>query len=194
MTDIYISVDIEADGPIPGDYSMTQLGACVVDSTQLNFKRNLKPISDRFVPRANKVSGLNRDWLIRHGDNPKKVMREFRDWVGQVSGDKHPVFVAFNATFDWMFTHWYFEHFGVDDPFGISGLDIKAFYMALIGSSSWSETSKKNILPMFKGSSPHTHDALDDAIEQAELFKNLFNFGQHSFFRDARNSVFSGRG
>ena len=27
--DLYFSVDIEADGPIPGPYSMVSLGACV---------------------------------------------------------------------------------------------------------------------------------------------------------------------
>ena len=29
-SEIYFSVDIEANGPIPGEFSMTSLGACVV--------------------------------------------------------------------------------------------------------------------------------------------------------------------
>ncbi len=32
MTEIYVSVDIEADGPIPGDYSMLSLGSAAYDS------------------------------------------------------------------------------------------------------------------------------------------------------------------
>ena len=47
----YIMVDIEANGPIPGDYSMTSLGAVIVDEKLDNlFKMNLKPISEKFDP------------------------------------------------------------------------------------------------------------------------------------------------
>ena len=46
----YIMVDVESDGPIPGDYSMISFGAVLVD-TQLDktFYRQLQPISDKFI-------------------------------------------------------------------------------------------------------------------------------------------------
>jgi hypothetical protein len=55
--DVFISVDIEADGPIPGDYSMSSLGAVVVDSSEQTFYAEFRPISDRFDPKAAAVSG-----------------------------------------------------------------------------------------------------------------------------------------
>jgi hypothetical protein len=46
----YIMVDIEADGPIPGDYSMVCFGAIVVEpSLDRTFYGRLKPISDQWI-------------------------------------------------------------------------------------------------------------------------------------------------
>ena len=71
-----------------------------------------------------------------------------------------------------MFTHWYFIKFLGRDPFGISGVDIKAYFMGKL-DNSWSETTKKNVSARFTPSHKHTHNALDDAMEQAEIFEKL---------------------
>ena len=53
----YIMVDIEADGPIPGDYSMVSLGAIIVEpALSRTFHGQLRPISERWVPEALAVS------------------------------------------------------------------------------------------------------------------------------------------
>ena len=58
----YVMVDIEADGPIPGDYSMISLGAIVVEpSLDREFSAQLKPISEKWVPEALAVSGFTRE-------------------------------------------------------------------------------------------------------------------------------------
>jgi hypothetical protein len=77
--EIFISVDIEADGPIPGDYSMSSLGACVVGDPEMGFYSELKPISDKFVPEAMNVSGLDRSRLISDGTEPRVAMEQFTD-------------------------------------------------------------------------------------------------------------------
>ncbi len=171
--DVFISVDIEADGPIPGDYSMSSFGACVVGDGA-TFYRELKPITDRFDPEAAVVAGLDRAKLIAEGAEPSAAMRDFNDWIREVSRKKgRPVFVGFNATFDWMFVHWYFIHFVGKNPFGIAGLDIKAYYMGALGKEHWSDTAKRNMDPRFLSNRPHTHNALDDAREQAEIFARI---------------------
>lgn len=176
--EVYISVDIEADGPIPGEYSMSSFGAVVVDRPHLTFYRELKPITDRWDPQAAAVSGLNRETLKKDGAHPADALREFADWVASVvRQDERPVFVSFNATFDWMFSHWYFMKYLGHDPFGISGLEMKSYYMGLMGVE-WGDTTKRYVAVRFKSKQPHTHNALDDAKEQGEMFAAMLKAGR----------------
>lgn len=183
-TSLYISVDIEADGPIPGPYSMISFGASVAgrqdgasytaaDPERLTFYRELRPISEEFVPEALAVSGLDRDRLVREGADPAAAMAEFRAWVREVSAGAQPVMCGYPASFDWTFLYWYLIRFGGDSPFGHSGcLDMKTLYAV---------KARVPLRAAVKGRMPrellsrrrHTHHALDDAIEQAELMSNL---------------------
>jgi hypothetical protein len=53
----YVSVDIECSGPIPAEYSMLSLGACVVGNEENNnnkendytFYIEIQPLSDNYV-------------------------------------------------------------------------------------------------------------------------------------------------
>jgi DNA polymerase III alpha subunit (gram-positive type) len=170
--EIYISVDIEASGPIPGDYSMLSIGACVVAHPRRHFYRELKPISARFVPDALKVSGLSMTGLAKSGKHPESVMRDLGAWVQASSAKARPVMVAFNAAFDWSFVNWYFLHFEVENPFGIGAVDIKSYYMGLSGAS-WAESRSSAIPDSFAGRERHSHNALDDAREQASMFARM---------------------
>ena len=100
-------------------------------------------------------------------------MRDLAAWLGEASPGRRPVFVAFNATFDWMFVNWYFHRFLGKNPFGISGLDIKAYYMGALGKRAWADTTKGGMETRFLSAAPHTHHALDDAREQAEVFLKI---------------------
>lgn len=168
----YISVDIEASGPIQGEFSMLSLGACVVGDENKTFYLEIKPLNNNFVEKALKIARLSMEELKIKGLEPAQAMANFEKWILEVSKDHRPVFVGFNATFDWMFTHWYFMKFLGRDPFGISGLDIKAYYMGL-KNCSWNETIKKKVRLDFPSKTKHTHNALDDAIEQAEIFGKM---------------------
>lgn len=84
---LYLMVDIESDGPIPGDYSLICFGAVIVEP-ELNrsFYGQLKPISDKFIPEALAVSRFTREATLAF-DDPKSVMELFRDeLVGTTSG------------------------------------------------------------------------------------------------------------
>ena len=77
----YIMVDVESDGPIPGDYSMVSFGAVIVEPTlSKNFYGQLRPISDKWIPQALAVSGFSREELLDF-DEPVVVMERFRDWI-----------------------------------------------------------------------------------------------------------------
>ncbi|WP_286383670.1 MULTISPECIES: hypothetical protein [unclassified Acinetobacter] len=101
----YIMVDIEADGPIPSDYSMIALGAVLVDE-DLNqqFYGLLKPISENYIPQALAVSGFSREETLSF-NNPEHVMKDFAKWIAKVSKDR-PIFISDNNGFDWMFVCW----------------------------------------------------------------------------------------
>ncbi len=75
--EIYISVDIEASGPIPGEYNMLSIGACVVGDIKNTFYREIKPITTRYVPQALEVSGLSLEKLVQEGVEPGAMVREF---------------------------------------------------------------------------------------------------------------------
>lgn len=76
-----IVVDVESDGPIPGDYSMVSLGAVLVGSeSEKTFFGKLKPVSDKWVPGALPVSGYSREETETF-DEPKLVMEKFAEWL-----------------------------------------------------------------------------------------------------------------
>lgn len=175
--EVYISVDIEADGAIPGEFSMLSIGACVVGGSTEGFYVELQPISEKFDPAAVAVceqGGLNRALLVTHGTPPIEAMQAFDAWVQKVRGNRKPIFVGFNATFDWMFTHYYFVRFLGRDPFGIAGLDIKAYFMGKFHCQSWRDTVKRVIKKHTGIERAHTHNALDDAVEQGAIMAKLF--------------------
>ncbi len=175
VREVYSSVDIEASGPIPGEYSMLSLGACVVGDSSKRFYREFKPIGKRYDPEAVRVSGLSLEALKQTGVEPAAGVSDFENWIRHVCNGNRPVFVAFNATFDWMFVAYQFHKFLGRNPFGVSGLDIKAYYMGKL-DTSWSETIKSRLDKRFLSDKPHTHNALEDAVEQAEVFEKVLKF------------------
>lgn len=175
--ELYISVDVETSGPIPGDFSLLSIGACIASDFGKTFFAELKPLNSNFSQKAMEVNGLSLEKLEREGEKPAEAMGRFEKWIIDTCGEKKPVFVAFNATFDWSFTHWYFMKLLGRDPFGISGLDIKAYFMGL-KKCTWKETGKKQVRTFFPSTQKHTHNALDDAVEQAEIFKGMLIGGE----------------
>ena len=97
-------------------------------------------------------------------------MPEYAAWLRSLPG--HAVFVGYPASFDFMFVAWYLLHFTGGNPFGFAALDIKSYAMAVLGRP-FCETVKKRMPPEWFDELPHTHIALDDAIEQGHLFCNL---------------------
>lgn len=184
--DAYFSADVETDGPIPGPFSMLSFGlvyAGAFDGTTFyrppeytnQFYAELRPISEDFEPEALAVNGLNRAALIEHGADPSVVMTEAAQWVRQHAGAGAPVIVAYPLSFDWMWLYWYFMRFSkTGSPFAHSrGFDIKTA-LSIKLRRMISKSGRSRIPETLRSSFPHTHHALDDAVEQAEIFANVF--------------------
>jgi hypothetical protein len=185
--DLYISADIETDGPIPGPFSMLSFGLTVAgrfdgrtfvreEAHARSLYVELKPISSEFQQDALDVNGLDRIRLEAEGRPPAEAMRAALDWVEDVARDHRAVLVAYPVAFDWAFLYWYFVRFADRSPFGhASCLDIRTLYQArarTVHDLSGKRHMPEKLLP----ARPHTHNALDDAREQAELFCNVFEW------------------
>lgn len=169
--DFYVSVDIEASGPIPGEYSMLSLGACVVGQPEKAIYLELKPDSPKHDAEAVGVTGFNVEDLAATGLAPQEAMRRLAEWVAEVSGpDEKAVFVGLNAPFDWSFVNYYFYKYVGENPFGFAALDIKAYYMGAF-NLEWRQTKSSHMGATLRPRTSPTHNALDDARYQAELFE-----------------------
>ncbi len=178
-SEAYICVDVETAGPVPPDYSLLSIGACSVIEPQSTFYIELQPVNDQSNPEAAKVHQLSLVRLSAEGIPPATAMQRFELWLAiQSAPNKQPVFVAFNAPFDWMFVNYYFIHYLGHNPFGHAALDIKALYMGRTGVT-WSQTSWRFISPQLTDDTHLTHHALQDALDQAVLFKKILA-GTHS--------------
>lgn len=160
----YIMVDIESDGPIPGDYSMVSFGAVFVnDQLDTTFYGKLKPISEKYDPEALAVSGHSREEVMSFED-PVKVMTDFAIWIKAVCKDR-PIFISDNNGFDWMFICWYFHHFIGDNPFGFSSQNLGSLFKGI----------EKDTFKTFKHlrRTRHTHNPVDDAKGNAEALLTM---------------------
>lgn len=185
--DVYISADIEADGPIPGPYSMLAFGLVLAgrfDGQRFeaagpdpaSFYRELTPISRDFDSEALEVAALDRERLVEEGTPPEEAMNEAAAWVADIAGGARPVLVGYPVVFDWMFMHWYFVRFSGESPFGFSSaLDIKTMYQQKAGVTI-SDSGRADLPEELRSAREHTHHALDDAVEQAEIFARIFNW------------------
>jgi len=152
-------VDVETDGPIPGDYSMISFGAVLVnDQLDTAFYGKLRPVSEKFIPEALHVSGHTREETLLF-DHPAQVMNDFNDWI-KINCKDRPVFISDNNGFDWMFICWYFHHFTGQNPFGHSSQNLGSLFKGLV----------KDTFQNFKHlrKTKHTHHPVDDARGNAE--------------------------
>src|SRR5260370_26906420 len=97
-------------------------------------------------------------------------MPEYLSWLKRLPGK--PVFVSYPVAFDFMLVYWYLIRFTGESPFSHSALDIKTYAMALLGKP-YRDSTKRNMPRHWFDKLPHSHKALDDAIEQGALFCNM---------------------
>jgi hypothetical protein len=186
--DVYFSADVETDGPIPGPYSMLSMALVYAgrfdgshfqrpENFECSFYRELRPISGDFQPEALRVNGLDRARLVRDGTSPEVAMSEAARWIHEVADGGEPVLVAYPLSFDWSWLYWYFMRFApAGSPFNHSRVfDIKTAFAVKAGLPV-SLAGRSNLAPELRAHGSHTHHALDDAKEQAEIFGNLFEW------------------
>jgi hypothetical protein len=177
MAEIYVSTDIEADGPIPGPHSMLSFGSAAyrADKTLIGtFTANLETLPGA-TGHPDTMAWWQQQqaaWLAcrQNPQPPELVMPQYATWLMRLPGK--PVFVGYPAAWDFMFIYWYLMRFVGESPFSHSALDIKSYAMAVL-KKSFRGTSKQTMPRHWFDDLPHNHIALDDAISQGALFCNI---------------------
>lgn len=177
MEEIYVSTDVEADGPIPGPHSMLSFGSAAykADKTLVStFEANLELLDGAEGDPSTMKWWTSQpeawDACRKNPQDPAQAMPEYCQWLEGLPG--RPVFVAYPAGFDFTFIYWYLIRFAGRSPFSHSALDMKTFAMVLLGKE-YRKSVKRNMPRHWFDDLPHTHVALDDAIEQGALFCNM---------------------
>lgn len=175
--EVYVSTDVEADGPIPGPHSLLSFASAAFDEDGAlvgTWTANLQVLPGaaadpktmewwRSQPEA--WAACRRDLRM-----PAAALPEYAAWVEELPG--RPVFVAYPAGFDFTFVYWYLIRFAGRSPFSHSALDVKSYAAAMLGTR-FRETSKRMMPSRWLSARPHTHVALDDALEQGEMFVKM---------------------
>lgn len=177
LHEIYVSTDVETDGPVAGRHSMLSLGSAAYTAD--------KCLLSTFSANLERAPGLTADpatmsWWATQPDAwaacrvnveaPAAVMKRYAGWLKSLPG--RPVFVAYPVAFDFPFVYWYLTQFAGENPFGYAAIDIKTYAMAVL-RKPYRASGKQSMPDGWIDPVPHTHIALDDAVEQGGLFCNM---------------------
>ena len=175
--EIYVSTDVEADGPIPGPHSMLSLASVALraDKTIVGeFAVNLAPLPGASPhPRTMTWWGGFPEALAKARENPEApetAMPRYAKWLQKLPG--RLVFAGQPAGFDFMWVYWYLMRYCGDSPFGHSALDVKTYAMALL-KRDYRDCVKGALPAGWDDGLPHTHIALDDARQQGAILCNM---------------------
>ncbi len=166
MKKTFVMVDIESDGPIPGEFSMLSLGASIYkESGMISFHVNILPISENFEVERLTFQSLPRE-NVSDRVTAEKAMKLFSEWLTEhVSGK--PVFISDNNGYDWMFVCWYFCKFLGENPFGFSSYNLQSLYKGLKRNMGVKISELRE--------SELTHNAEQDAIDNMKIFIKILD-------------------
>ncbi len=190
QSEIYVSTDVETDGPIPGPHSMLSFASVAFVLEMLDgrpsawrevghFSRNLATLPG--AEGAPVTMAFWRDhpaaWEATRVDPqpPEPALGEYVAWLEALEREAvpgrrlRPVFVAYPAGFDFSWVYWYLIRFAGRSPFSFAALDIKSYAMATL-RTSFRGSTKARFPGEWLGPRRHSHVALEDAREQGELF------------------------
>jgi hypothetical protein len=176
---VWIVVDVEADGPCPGLYSMIQVGAVAILGGKFEkFGAKFCPLDGAaFQQEALNVVGVTREETLAY-TKTQHAMEDFRNWLRIIElkayderFDVRLVFVSDNLAFDWQFVNYYFHKYFGGNPFGHSGRRIGDLW------SGFNNDYRKG--SEWKGFrvTRHTHDPVDDATGNAEALLHMASVG-----------------
>lgn len=186
MGELYVSTDIETNGPVAGKHAILSIGSAaftadkqLLTTFSANLEAPLDTAPDEHTMRWWATQPEAWAACLKNPEAPAEAMARYMAWLKALPGKL--VFVAYPAAFDFPFVLWYLNRYVGDNPFGYSVIDIKTFAMAML-RKPYRECGKASMPIEWFDPVPHTHVALDDAIEQGRLFCNMLERNRNECF------------
>lgn len=175
--EVYVSVVVETDGPIPGPYSMIAVGATALSNTGKRIDSTevcVSPLPGTVVHPTSlsywkKNIGL-REEILSKSEDPVDAMSYFSSWVERLKGK--PILAAYNSAWTWMWIHWYTTKYTVCSPFPLTALDLKSQASIFIGRE-FLKTSKHNLPQSWLSIEGQVDSLLVKSRRQAEMLKGI---------------------
>ena len=188
----YVVCDIEADGPIPGPHSMMSLGAVAVNKVGNifgEFEINFLPLK-KAKPHSKTMEWFNKNapkalmYCKINQVEPQEGMKRFGNWLLTLPMPR--VMAAHPAPLDFMWVNWYIQTYLKDEleeppftkPFfdnkGQGAFDIKSYAVAVL-KKDFTNLHRDTYTKDLHDNTKHTHKAIDDAREYAQLLIKLLN-------------------
>ena len=162
---IYVSVDVETSGDVPGLYSMISLGAVAIEKGNgpgdwlmtSEFYTEMSPLPGaEWKKETERAHGIT-EQEARAFNCPEAEMARFVHWLDNLSnhGEHKLIFLSDNPIFDGGFVFYYLHRFCKRCPFGWSGLSLTSLFKGLKADL------RANMRDLRKVA--HNHNALQDA-------------------------------
>jgi hypothetical protein len=143
------------------------------------FERNLEPLSGAQVdertmtwwarPENAAAYRKSREDLV----SPYLAMADCRAWLVEIRRFGRPIVCGAPSGFDFTFLYYYFQRELGESPIGFASLDLRS-YAAAVMKRQYRQVGKRQYpAEWIDADAPHTHVALDDAIEQGCILINM---------------------
>jgi hypothetical protein len=182
IPELYVSCDIEADGPCPGLFSMLSFGLAAFTLEKVlvgTFSRNLQLLDGADVdertmtwwaqPEQGEAFRRAREDLV----SPRAAMVECKMWLEEMRAFGRPIVCGAPSGFDFTFMYYYFQRFLGESPIGFASLDLRSYAAAVLKRQYRQVGKRQYPQEWIDENLPHTHVALDDAIEQGCILINM---------------------
>jgi len=143
------------------------------------FSRNLELLDDASLdertmtwwaqPEQAEAFKRSREELV----SPRGAMVDCKTWLEEMRVHGRPIICGAPSGFDFTFMYYYFQRFVGESPIGFASLDLRS-YAAAVMKRQYRQVGKRQYPPEWIDENlPHTHVALDDAIEQGCILINM---------------------
>jgi hypothetical protein len=143
------------------------------------FSRNLELLPDADVDERTRLWWAQSENVHAYNKSRENVVPPYvamaacKAWLEELRRFGRPIICGAPSGFDFTFIYYYFQRELRESPVGFASLDLRS-YAAAVMKRQYRQVGKRQFPPEWIDEGvPHTHVALDDAIEQGCILINM---------------------